>query len=201
MNTTNTDQLNTSLKQRDSSNSRFALIASLGESIFHIDDIANIWSISNKHTLRVTMLRYVQSGYIKRIYRGLYSLKDAKNIDPYKLGVKAIHSPAYISCESVLFDKGIINQPSQEITLVSKFSKHFNIGNNQYRSRQLSLNFLMNDAGIETVNGIRIASTERAIADIYYFNPKKYLDVINSKIVDWKKVKEIIKIVGYNVKI
>ncbi len=192
---------NNDFKQRDSAINRFARIASTGESIFHIEDLANIWNIANKHTLRMTLLRYVKAGNIKRIYRGLYSLKNTDDLDPYLLGIKAIHSPAYISCESVLFSRGIINQPPQEITLVSNFSKHFSIGNNHYRSRQLSPNFLFNDTGIDITNGIRIASVERAVADIYYFNPKKYLDVVNSKIINWKKVKEIIKIVGYNIKI
>lgn len=201
MNTYITKNLNITVKQRDSAKNRFAELATLGEFLFHIDDLANIWNISNKHTLRMTLLRYTKSGNINRIYRGLYSLRDTGGIDPYLLGIKAIHSPAYISCESVLFDHGIINQPPQEITLVSNFSKHFTVGDNRYRSRQLSPNFLFNDAGIETREGIRIASIERAIADIYYFNPKKFLDVINSKIVNWKKVKEIIRVVGYNVKL
>ncbi len=196
MNTTNGDP-----KQRDSAKNRFARLASLGEVIFHIDDLANIWNISNKHTLRVTLLRYVKAGNIKRIYRGLYSLNNISDLDPYLLGIKALHSPAYVSCESVLFDKGIINQPPQEITLISKFSKHISIESNKYRSRRLSPNFLFNDVGIEIVNGTRVASIERAVADIYYFNPKKYLDVVSPKIINWKKVKEIIKTVGYNVKI
>jgi predicted transcriptional regulator of viral defense system len=201
MNTYITEKFNNNAKQRVSANNRFAKIAATGEYIFHIDDLANIWNISNKHTLRMTLLRYAKSGNMYRIYRGLYSLKKTDDIDPYLLGIKALHSPAYISCESVLFDNGIINQPPQEITLISKFSKHFTVGNNRYRSRRLSPDFLFNDKGIGMRNGIRIASIERAIADIYYFNPKKYLDVINSKIVNWKKVGEIIEAVGYNVKV
>jgi len=201
MNTYIEKKSNTDQNQRDSTKNRFAKLASLGETIFHIDDLANIWNISNKHTLRVTLLRYTKAGNIKRLYRGLYSLNKISDLDPYLIGIKALHSPAYISCESVLFNRGIINQPPQEITLVSEFSKHIIIGNNKYRSRQLSPNFLFNDAGIEIINKTRVASIERAVADIYYFNPKKYLDMVSSKIINWKKVKEIIKTVGYNIKI
>src|ERR1035437_8090608 len=106
-------------------NSRFATLATMGEQVFHIDDLANIWGISNKHNLKITLFRYVKAGILKRIYRGLYSIKDLNDIDPRLIGIKAIHAPAYISCETVLFDHGIINQLSQSISIVCGYSKRF----------------------------------------------------------------------------
>ncbi len=82
-------------------NSRFAQLASMGESVFHIDDLANIWGMTNRHNLRITLARYVKAGMLKRIYRGLYAIKEIGKIDPYLIGVKAIHAPAYISCETI----------------------------------------------------------------------------------------------------
>ncbi|MCX6752659.1 MAG: hypothetical protein NTZ87_04160 [Candidatus Nomurabacteria bacterium] len=110
-----------------SGNNRFAELAVLDEAVFHINDLANLWNIRNKNTLRKTLSRYVKAGFIFRIYRGFYSLKNPRDIDPYLLGLKAIYRPAYISCESVLSDKGVINQSPREITIVSNVSRRYKV--------------------------------------------------------------------------
>ncbi len=178
-------------------NNRFAQLAIMGENVFHIDDLANLWGVTNKHNMRVTLTRYIRAGMLKRIYRGLYSIKNIDLIDPHLIGVKAIHAPAYISCETVLFNKGIINQPSQVIDIVSGLSKVFKIGDHNYRSRKLDQKYLFNDAGIELVNGVRTASLERALADTYYYNPMKHIDAHGSSLIDRNKYNEIVETVGY----
>jgi predicted transcriptional regulator of viral defense system len=187
----------TPLNKRHSAGQRFALLAAMGETVFHAGDIANLWNIHNKNTLYTTLVRYQNAGMLYRIYKGLYSLKKINDIDPRLLGVKALHIPAYISCESVLFDSGVINQPPREITLVSGLSKRFTIAGYKFRSRKLKDAFLYNDAGIKTVNGFRLALPERAAADMLYFSPKKYLDAFGSKIINWKQVRSINSQIGY----
>ena len=143
--------------------------------------------------------RYVNKGMIHRIYKGLYAVKPINEINPYLLGIKAIHGQAYVSCESVLFDHGVINQPPQEITMVSVLSKRFTIGGHRFRSRKLSDTFLSNTAGITMLNGVYTASLPRAIADTLYFNPRKYLDADHSSLIDWKEVSSIARQVGYTI--
>ncbi len=186
---------------RTSGGERFSRIAALGEVVFHADDVANLWGIFNKNTLYKTLSRYVADGLIHRVYKGLYAIKKPNEIDPFLLGVKAIHAPAYVSCESVLYRLGILNQPPQEITLVSSFSKHFSIASTRYKSRKMRDEFLFNDAGIETKDGVRIASLPRAVADMLYFNPRKYFDAGDSRLIPWDKVKEIAGAVGFTIKI
>ncbi len=177
---------------------RFASLARIGDQIFHASDAAALWGISNKNTLYKTLSRNVISGNIFRIQKGLYSVISLKDIDPYLLGSKALHGgSAYISCETVLFNAGIINQRPIEITLVSSISKRFDILDNRFRSRKLNDRFLSNGVGINSHNGYRIATVSRAIADLRYFNQKKYFDASNSKIIDWKEVNKISKIIGY----
>ena len=185
---------------RVSAGKRLSRITALGEVVFHAGDIANLWSITNKNTLYKTLSRYVKGGLIYRVYKGLYSVKKISEINKLLLGVKAIHAPAYVSCESVLYQKGILNQPPQEIAIVSQFSKHFSIMGINYRSRKMCDKFLFNDAGIETKNGVRIASLARAIADMLYFNPRKYFDAGDSGLINWEEVKKIADAVGYNIK-
>ncbi len=185
----------TTLKKntRGSDGERFALLAELDENVFHLDDLANLWSIRNKNTLRKTLSRYSARNLIFRVYRSLYSIKKATEIDPYLLGVKSLHRPAYISCETILYESGILNQSPQVITLISSISKSFTVVGRHYRSRQMKDEFLFNDIGINLINGIRKASPSRAVADMLYFNPKKYFDTGNSKIINWREVKRIQK--------
>ena len=92
------------------SQNRFVHLARLGDIIFHASDLANLWDIRNPNTLYTTLKRYVKSGLIFRIRKGMYSLIPLDELDPILLGIKTIHSYAYISTETVLFDEGIINQ-------------------------------------------------------------------------------------------
>ena len=186
---------------RKSGGERLSLIAARGEVVFHIGDLANLWGIFNKNTLHKTLSRYVAGGLIHRVYKGLYTIKKPGDINPFLLGVKAIHSLAYVSCESVLYQNGILNQSPREITIVSRSSKHFSIAGTRYRSRKMRDEFLFNDTGIETKDGIRTASLPRAVADMLYFNSRKYFDAGDSGIIPWDKVKGIADAVGYAIKI
>lgn len=188
------------IRVRYSAGGRFADLALLDEQIFHTDDLANLWNIRNKNTLHMTLARYVATGLLHRIHNGLYTIKPVSYLDSYLIGIKALHRPSYVSCESVLFDNGIINQLPMEITLVSSISKRFIVATQRYRSRKLADLFLFNEIGIKIHNGVRIASVSRAIADMFYFNPKKYLDVTSSVFVDWNAVQEITRQLGYPTK-
>ena len=174
---------------------RFKKLAQMDEEIFHTQDLANLWQINNKNNLHTTLYRYVQKGLLNRIQKGMYSLKNIKNLDPNLLGVKFLNQFAYISTETILAEAGIIFQNPTDITLVSSKSLKFTIGGNSYTSRQLKDGFLYNDYGISLTNGYYKASLERAVADILYFNPQYYFD--NKTAIDWKKVKEIQKKVAY----
>ncbi len=182
-------------------NDRFARLAAMGEQVFHIDDLANIWGISNKHTLRITLSRYTKAGMLKRVYRGLYAIRELDTIDPHLVGVKVIHGPAYISCETILFEHGIINQLPTAISIISGQSKEFFIGGQRYKSRKIKPQYLFNDAGIQIINNVRTATLERALADMYYYHPHKVIDAYDSNLIDWKKYNEIVETMGYTAQI
>lgn len=182
---------------RDSAHQRFAQLAKLGETVFHVGDLANLWGIKRRSTLTMTLSRYTRAGLLYRIYKGLYAIKKTAEIDPLLLGVKAMHGPAYVTGETVLFNAGIINQPPQEITLASDVSKRFTIGGIRYRSRKLSDLLLFNDSGIEMKNGVRIASPARAVVDLLHYNPNKHFDA--PKHIDRKSVRTIANALGLTI--
>lgn len=163
--------------------------------MFHAGDLANLWEITDKNTLHTTLKRYAKQGLLHRVFRGLYAIKPLEKIDPFLLGVKAAHEFAYVSTETVLSRSGIILQEISYVTLIARKSKKFSIAGNDYKSRQISDMYLFNPAGIEIKNGVRMATVERAVADMLYLNPRAYFD--GCDLIDWKKVKKMQKQIGY----
>ncbi|MBI3442267.1 MAG: hypothetical protein HY007_00635 [Candidatus Sungbacteria bacterium] len=176
--------------------SRFAELAKLGEIVFHSDDLANLWHITNKNTLYTTLKRYIEQGLLFRIYKGFYSIKPPAKIDPLLLGTKALHGYSYVSAESILAEAGMIQQEVPAVTLISGKTKKFSIADRRYYCRKLADKFLYQQNGIIMAeNGVRKATRERAMADLLYFNPHAYVDA--SSAVDWKKVRILQKELGY----
>ena len=168
---------------------RFLSIAKLGISIFHIDDLARIWGIKRRNTLSTSLKRYVDKGLIYRLYRGFYSIKPVDELDPFLLGAQAINSYCYLSGETILAKQGIIFQQVGSFTFIGEKTKRFKIGNYKYYCRQLKDKFLYNDIGIDKTGKLNLATLERAVADILYFNPKYHFD--NSRAINWAEVNRI----------
>lgn len=177
---------------------RFSIIAKTNEQIFHINDLARLWKISNRHHLAITLSRYVKAGLIYRIYRGLYSLKKINELNPIELGFKAINNYSYLSCETILAKHGLIFQELNYYTFVGLKTRRFKIGQYQYYCHQLKKNYLFNDIGVnKDGESFNEASLERAVADILYFNPHYHFD--NFKKINKNKLNYILKNV-YNIK-
>ena len=52
---------------------RISELIKLDHKIYHSNDLAILWGITNKNTLYTTIKRYVQKGVLTPIDRGLYS--------------------------------------------------------------------------------------------------------------------------------
>lgn len=162
--------------ERISDGERILQLSHSNQALFNTQDLATLWRIKNRNTLRVVIARYIERGLLHRIWRGLYSIQPLKNIHPWKLGQKIANTYCYISCETILFNAGIINQKPQEITLVSNFSKKFTALDHHFRVRQMKDELLYDNTGIIKKEGVYVANTQRAKKDLTYFNPKKYYD-------------------------
>ena len=172
---------------------RIALLAKKGEKIFHTDDLANLWDIQNKNTLRVTLKRYVEKELFYRIYRGFYSLVPIEELDPVLVGTKAIHQFCYLSTETVLRQEGYILQNIGYYTFVGPKGLKFVIGGYEFKSRQLDEKYLYNPEGVLLKDGLKIATLERAVCDMLYFNPNYHFD----RSIDWRKIRSMQKSIGY----
>ena len=168
----------------------------LDRTLYHSQDLAILWGVSNKNTLYTTIKRYVKKGILIPVFKGLYSTIPIERLDKTALGQAIIHRPAYLSTESVLFNKGVINQKIFKYTFVSSQSKEVTVDNTSYLFRQLNARFLSNPLGIEKGDGYFIATLERAVADMLYFNPKYNFDFTDN--IDWDRVRVIQKEIGYD---
>ncbi|MFA4873596.1 MAG: hypothetical protein WC659_06765 [Patescibacteria group bacterium] len=171
---------------------KIAILARQKETIFHTQDLMVLWGIYNKNTLYTTIKRLVKNGSLYSIQKGMYSLLPISAIDPWLLGIKALHGFCYVSTESILSKTGVVNQLSLSVTLVGEKSLKFKVAGHDFICRKLNDKFLHNTAGIIEINGIRQASLERAAADMLYFNPKFHFD--NKKLINFRKVNELRKI-------
>jgi hypothetical protein len=185
------------MKKANIKQNRFLMLAKTREQIFHINDLARIWKINNRHNLAITLNRYVRGGLLYRIYRGLYSIKKINELDPVELGFKAINSYSYLSGETILVKHGLIFQQLNYYSYMGLKTRRFQIGDYKYYCRQLKEVYLYNDTGIiKSGQSFNEASAERAVADILYFNSSYHFDNIDK--IDKNNFKEIQKNV-YNI--
>lgn len=164
--------------------------------LYHTNDLAVLWDIANKNTLYTTISRYVKKGVLIPVYKGLYSTIPLNEINPLELGRAIIHRYTYLSTESVLSQSGIISQVIYPYTFVSEQPRKVSIGALFYLYRKMKPQYLFNPAGIIDDHGIAVASPERAVADMLYYNPSYYFD--HHEKIDYKKVNAIQKEVGYS---
>ncbi len=174
---------------------RMSELLQLDRKIFHTNDLAILWGIADKHNLYMTISRYIDKGVLFPIYKGLYSTVPITSLNPLELGQAIIHRYTYLTTESVLSQAGIISQRVYDYTFVAELSKRVSVGQWSFRFRQLKDVFLHHPAGILHQNRVFIASTERAVADMLYFNPKYHFDVSES--IDFEKVSFIQKEIRY----
>jgi len=175
------------------SGKRIALLASTQQPVFHTDDLAVLLGVRNANTLRVALHRLVRDHILHRIHRGLFSILPPEKIDPVILGSASLHRFCYLTTESVLREEGYILQSIDALTFASDVSRKFTVGSQHVFSRRMHARFLHNQEGIRRSGHVLKATPERAIADMLYFDPWYHFD----RPVDWNRVRDIQKAVGY----
>jgi predicted transcriptional regulator of viral defense system len=174
---------------------RMSELIRLDKKLYHTNDLAVLWGIANKQTLYMTITRYVDKGILFPVFKGLYSTIPLASLSPLDLGKAIIHRYTYLTTESVLSQSGIISQRVYDHTFVADQSKRVRVDQWSFRFRKLKATYLYNPTGITNQNGIFVASADRAVADMLYYNPRYHFDVPES--IDFDRVKLIQKEIGY----
>lgn len=174
---------------------RISELIQQNQKLFHTNDLAVLWGIANRSTLYTTISRYIDKGILFPVFKGLYSTVPIASLDPLQVGKAVIHRYTYLTTESVLSQAGVISQVIYDFTFVTDLSKRVEVERWSFRYRQLKDEYLYNPAGITIQNGVFVATVERAVADMLYFDPKYHLDITDQ--VDSEKVRLIQEEVGY----
>lgn len=144
--------------------------------IFKTDDLALLWEITNRNTLRTTIKRYLKKRVLFGLRRGVYSVTPPNKLSPYLLGTAYIKGFCYLGLQSVLAEHGLINQSPQTITLIGTRSLRFTIGPNDYLCRKMASKYLHNLTGLDLSGDYPTATPARAIADTLYYQPQFHFD-------------------------
>lgn len=174
---------------------RISKLIQLDKKIYHTNDLAILWGITRRNTLYQTITRYIDKGVLFLVYKGLYSAVPVASLNPMELGRAIIHRFAYLTTESVLEQSGIISQRIYNYTFATDQSKHVSVGQWNFRYRKLKVEYLHNPTGISKQDDGFVATVERAVADILYFDPRYHFDVREA--INFDKVREIQKEIGY----
>jgi hypothetical protein len=174
---------------------RIRELIQLDRKLYHTNDLAILWGIANKNTLYKTISRYIDKSILFPVYKGLYSTVPIDLLNPIQLGRAIIHRFAYLTTESVLAGAGIISQRIYDYTFASDQSKRLTVGHWTFRYRKLKDIYLHNPSGISEQSGDFVATVERAVADLLYFNPRYHFDVREA--IDFEAVRAVQKEIGY----
>jgi hypothetical protein len=95
----------------------------------------------------------------------------------------------------VLEQSGIISQRIYDYTFATDQSKHVSVRQWNFRYRKLKVEYLHNPTGISKQDDGFVATVERAVADMLYFDPRYHFDFREA--INFDKVREIQKEIGY----
>ncbi|MFA4975602.1 MAG: hypothetical protein WC839_02500 [Candidatus Paceibacterota bacterium] len=159
------------------------------QTIFSSKDVALIWGEDNENIIKNRLNKYVKSGKLFKVRRGLFA-KD-KNYNRYELATR-INTPSYISFETVLGSSGMTFQYYGNIFVASYIKRNMEIDGQRIEFVRMKDYVLSNTLGIENSDGYSRATKERAYLDTIYRSKKYYID--NESPLDWEKVFEILPI-------
>ncbi len=156
------------------------------QTIFTITEILQITGVNDTSILNSSLGYAINKGYIYRITRGIYSLK--KEYSKEELANK-LRKPSYISLYTVLQKSGVVFQPYTSIYAITNRSEDIEVDGQKYIYRKIKDDILLNNLGIENINGVMTAMNERAICDKLYLDGEEYFD--NIRDINWDLMKEL----------
>lgn len=167
-----------------------------GQTLFRTNDLALLWRITNRNTLYTAIQRAINQGVLSPIQKGLYTTQALDQVNPFTIGSKLVHEYTYLSTETILVQNGIIFQSIPQLTYVTSRSYQLRVLDTDYRFRQMKPQLLHNRSGVTQQEWGFVASTERAVADMLYYNPAFHFD--NPTAINWDEVKRIREQVHYS---
>ena len=158
------------------------------DTIFTIDQIAQLFPAVSNESLRDRLYYFSQAGKLRRLRQGIYA---KKSYNQYELANK-IYKPSYISLETVLAKEGAVFQYYESVFAVSYLTRTVEIDQTEIQYRQIKDTVLTNTQEVEEKSGYFIATLERAFLDAVYIYKNYHFD--NLSVLNWDKVNNLGKI-------
>jgi predicted transcriptional regulator of viral defense system len=169
------------------------------KTFFGVEDITEIFGIK-LNSAKVLCNRYVKKGIFLRIKKNLYVLKQNWELyskeEFFKIA-NVLQIPSYVSLLTALSEYGVTTQiPRNYYESISlKRSAKFSVMGTEFNFYKVKRNYYF---GFEKINGIFIASKEKALVDaIYLYSFGKYkidFSALNIDILDRDKIGETLKV-------
>jgi hypothetical protein len=144
------------------------------KTIFSSKDVSLLWGEDNDDVIKKRLNKYVTSGKLIRVRRGIYA-KD-KNYNRFELATR-INTPSYISFETVLTREGVNFQFYGNIFVASYVNREVDIDMQKITFVRMKDYVLSNSTGIEHKDSIATASRERAFLDRIYVSKDYHFDI------------------------
>ena len=159
------------------------------KTVFSTKDVALLWGEEKGLTVSGRLNKYVKSGKLVRVHRGIYA-KD-KNYNRFELATR-IYTPSYISFGTVWTRTGINFQYYGNIFVATYVKREIEADGQKISFIRMKDYVLSNTAGIGHVDGIAMASKERAFLDRIYVSKDYHFDHLD--VLDWDKVFKVLPI-------
>ncbi len=170
-------------------------IITSSKGVFTTRDLQNIFQANNAATLNNKIISLTKRNIIRPYIKGIYIVPN--EFDPYILS-QTLCEQSYISLETVLAKSLIIGtQMTKKISAI-KIGKDRQYTKNTPYIFHYSINKNL-FFGFEIKNGIKIASPEKALLDIFYFylrGHKFSFDIysdLNLSKINFKQIKQMLK--------
>jgi len=144
--------------------------------IFSFEDIFKWFPESNRQTVKNQLRGWMAKGYLLRLKKNLYFLKETELKDEFELANR-LYEPSYVSLESALNYYGIIPDVLFAVTSVTikktqKFKNQF--GFFLYRTLKPELFFGWEEVELGEQQFCKIAKPEKALFDFLYLNQTSF---------------------------
>ncbi len=150
-----------------------SLLIQTQKTVFTFSDIKKITQIPTDAGVKSFLQRAKANQILHNPYKGVRTLA---NYDHYEFA-HVLRPQSYISCETVLFQKGIFFQYyGNTISSVSDDSRKYTIDTKKIIYYKIKDTILHNPIGIKQRKHYRIATPERALCDYIYLNPRGTID-------------------------
>jgi len=144
--------------------------------IFSLEDIFKWFPESNRQTVKNQLKNWAARGYLIRLKKNLYFLKETEFKDEFELANR-LYEPSYISLESALNYYGVIPDVPFAVTSVTirktqKFKNQFGLFT--YRTLKLELFFGWEEVEVDKQQYYKVARPEKALFDFLYLNKASF---------------------------